>query len=138
MQMTEALGTRILRATMELRMLEADLRAITEVLHDSPESWGALAPGMDGKIAAEFRDALDRTRHALWPFAASKSRESQGTAAAMMGYRMARVAEMLSALRAAGREDLTAAGASHGFIEQVQAMAALTLEKHLADKTPAA
>lgn len=129
MAFTEAVATRMLRTTIELRSLEAEMRA---ALVSTPGAGQApAAPAIDLKIAAEFRDALDGVRHALW--LVREAEHDPEAATALMGYRMTRVAQMLTMLRAASPAALD----SPGFIEQVQAVAALTLEKHLAEKTPA-
>jgi len=120
-------------------MLEFDLRAAIELVKSAPTALSPADLPIDPTIEAEFRDALDRTRHALWVFlAAREAEDAREAASAAIGYRMTRVAEMLSLLRATDSKELAALEGSDSFIEQVQAMAALTLDKHLAKKTPAA
>ena len=134
MPITEHIATRILRTTMELRMLECELRSALELAGPSLP----LPEKLDPKIAAEFHDALDRMRHTLWTTALAVAAPTADAAgAAVIGYRLSRVAEMLSLLRASGAPEVAELSASASFIEQVQAVAALTLDKHL-KKAPAA
>jgi hypothetical protein len=134
MPTTEPIATRILRTTMELRMLECELRSALELAGPSLPLPGQLDP----KIAAEFHDALDRMRHTLWTSAVAYATPTPDAAgSAVIGYRLSRVAEMLSMLRASGAPELAQLSGSDSFIEQVQAVAALTLDKHL-KKTPVA
>ena len=121
------LTTRILRATMELRQLEFDLRAAIELLAAEPNRPEVIDP----KIAAEYRDALDLNRHALWAYQAARGADTPEQAeGAVQQYRMNRVTQMLRMLRAAGSEELSNSTDAEGFIEQVHAMAALTVDKH--------
>jgi hypothetical protein len=128
MPITEPIATRILRTTLELRMLDHQLRSALELAGPSLP----LPEQIDPKIAAEFHDALDRMRHTLWTTAlAAAAPTTDAAGAAVIGYRLSRVAEMLSTLRASGAPEVAELSASESFIEQVQAMAAVTLDKHL-------
>jgi hypothetical protein len=120
-------ATRILRATIELRQLEFDIRACLELLPSQP----IQAEPIDAKIAAEFRDALDLVRHSIWAYQAARGADSpQQAQGAVQQYRMNRVTQMLRMLRATGSQEVSGSTEAEGFIEQVHAMAALTVDKH--------
>ena len=106
MGMPEHLGTRILRTTMGLRMLEADLRAAIELVDRPPH-----VEAIDAKIAAEFRDALARMGQRLWVLMQSD-------------------AELAHVFRACGSSELSQLGAAPSFMEHVQTLASKTLDKH--------
>ncbi len=135
MAMANDLASRVLRTTVELRQLEFEIRAALETISQNSTPLERI----DSKITAEFRDALDLTRHALWSYlAACGGATSAASMEAVHSYRMTRVTQMLRMLRASGPGELNAVQGCEGFIEQVQEMAALTLDKALAKKASAA
>lgn len=124
------LPSRILAVTAELRQLEFEIRSSLEHLAEN-----GLAPRpelLDRELVEELRTVLDMSRHTLWSYMeAQGAKDAYELAATLRNYRMNRVAQMLRMLRASEPTELTGTLECESFIEQVQAMAALTLDKHL-------
>lgn len=89
--------------TEEIRTLAAALHRLSDNLESkatNPNFDAELAASLTLKVLEDFKNALDQTRHTVWPYVIALQQGSpENVDFALQQYRMQRVREMLSAIR---------------------------------------
>lgn len=115
----------------QLRFLEATLTSSHTRL--SPGKCTLDGETIEAELLAEFKTALDRTRHSVWALLEGLAGYSGYTVEEVLqNYRMQRASELLHALR--GQVQSAAvpeSAAARTFMEEVQIVAELALRRHM-------
>jgi uncharacterized protein (DUF433 family) len=115
----------------QLRFLEATLTSSHTRL--SPGKCTLDGETIEAELLAEFKTALDQTRHSVWALLEGLAGYSGYTVEEVLqNYRMQRASELLHALR--GQVQSAAvpeSAAARTFMEEVQIVAELALRRHM-------
>ena len=136
----ESISERIRRATRDLLSIQEDLNWIAKRDPGHLEHIRKFQQELEVGLMNDFKSAVDHTRHALWNYV-EVTTGSVGTDVerALQTYRMQRVTDMLRVLRQQGEPpDVAETPEGRSFLEEIQAVAATTVDRHIPPPKPAA
>lgn len=122
-----------------MKDLEARLTSLARELHELEQELGVRArenrgelDALDEQVLGEFKSAVDRIRHMVWPYVEAAAARSNDLDGAIQRYRMERVTDMLENLRSrVDTPDLHDAPEVQSFFSNIQQIATSAVEKHL-------